>query len=103
MITIKNTLQKGVAAMIPESFQIPALVAAVIALASFIIIPVIAMNDRMEVQDSSNAMSDEIDGTSCALPPSLDIEENGGGLIPGPLLVDDNEGRILKMATFALG
>lgn len=89
--------------MIPESFQFPALAAVAIALVSFIIIPAIAINDRMDIQESTLEPAGEADQTSCALPPTLDIEEGGTVPIPGPLSIDNNKGRSLETATFALG
>jgi hypothetical protein len=89
--------------MIPESYQITVLTAVFIALASLILVPVLAMNDRGDIKESFTNLSEDLEGISCALPPALDIEEGGAGLTSGPLPIDHTEDRALKTATFALG
>jgi hypothetical protein len=93
--------------MIPESIQIPLLIATILALASLLIIPVIAVTDWKDPPSSSIEMSGTPEGASCALPPMLDIEEDAMDSNPVvlPSLGYESNGaaRELKKATFALG
>jgi hypothetical protein len=89
--------------MIPESFHTPVLAAAIIAIGLIVIIPAIAVDDRREVAESASTAPDMPGGTSCALPPALDIGESGHAGATGPLSMDDNDELPLETATFALG
>jgi hypothetical protein len=107
MITFSYNRLKGDFIMIPESIHVPTLIAAILVLASLVIIPLLAVTDGKGPLSSSTAMSDTPESVSCALPPVIDIVDDGGsikpGFRPGFDRADKKAGSRLRTATFALG
>ena len=87
-----------------ESIQIPAFVATVLTLVTLIVIPALSMTEWRSAQTSFTGTPEAAEGTSCPVPPALDVAGGGGdGSSEGPTLMDRDEGRKFKTATFALG
>ena len=87
-----------------ESIQIPVLTAAIIALATLVLLPTAALAmSRLPTQASAKS-SDASDGAACDLPPYVEIEERedktfSDGLPP----LDKEVAGEYKTATFAMG
>jgi hypothetical protein len=104
MITFKTHRSGRRNIMNLETIQIPAFVAVIFAVTTFLLVPTAAMAMSKLPVGASEKKADSTDGAACELPPFVDIEGHEGeaaqrGLPP----LDKEVTEKYKTATFAMG